>query len=108
LRATTVSKETINEHVGEDVYIERAVNNIENIDLVPTEDIHQEDVYHIGHNIDIVVPTHAGYFTYNAPIKIKKHTGNSVTFSLPFGVNEVVVETKDDNNVIVRRTYKAD
>jgi len=108
LRATTVSKETIAEHVGEDVYIERAVNNISDIVITPEEDPNVSDLYHIGYNIDIVVETHAGYFVYdNNNIKIKKHTGNSVTFSIPFGVSQVTIETKDNNNNIIRRTYKA-
>ena len=108
MRATTISKETTEAHLGEDVYIERAANNITDIVIAPKEDPNVSNLYHIGYNIDIIVETHGGYFVYdNNNIKIKKHTGNSVTFSLPFGVSQVAIETKDKDNNIIRRTYKA-
>lgn len=85
------------------------MNNIENIIINPTPDTHEDNVYHIGHNIDITVGTVDGYFIYtNKNIKIKKRSSNQVVFMLPFGISEVTINTKDNENNIVAATYRAD
>lgn len=101
LRATTVSKEVAEEHEGEDVYIERAQNNIEPIQLTP-EKTWPGGPISISSNVDITLNTEEGHFRTNKNVKIKKHTATEVIFSIPFGVTEVVVETMKDGGVVTR------
>ena len=105
LRATTVSKEELIDHEGEDVFIIKAENNYTPIILTPTEE-ETSTSYTIGHNIDITVVTENGFFKYNKPIKIKSHKKDQVIFSIPFGVNDVEIQTKE-GGVVVTETFTA-
>ena len=104
LRATTISKEEIEKHQGEDVYIVRHENSYTPIVIDPVELL---GVTIIGNNIPITLQTTDGYFKTNSKIQIKKRTADSVTFLLPFGVNEATVEIKVDG-AIVQKKYKVE
>lgn len=102
LRATTISKEVAAEHKDEKVYIERVVKNITDIAEEPEEQ--ETNIFKINNEIDITLPTENGYFIYNNnQIRIAKRTATEVVFSLPFGVNEVEVETKEGGAVVTRK-----
>lgn len=61
----------------------------------------------IGHNINLTVPTENAYFKYNNPnIKVISRSANEIVFCLPFGVDEVTVDTKQEGKVVTT-TYRA-
>ena len=104
LRATTISKEEAEKHKDEYVYIVRAVDNITPVIIEPEESEIEPDTYFISNEVDITLPTQLGYFGFdNKQIKIKKRTSTSVTFNLPFGVDEVEIKTKEGGEVVTRR-----
>lgn len=103
LRATTISKEVAEEHKDELVYIERATKEITPVIVDPTEDPEEpeENVYYIGHEIIVKLNTEDGFFKFdNNQIKIVKRNKNKIEFYLPFGVDKVVVQTKEGGEVI--------
>ena len=104
LRATTISKE---EKLKEDVYIIHAEESYEDIIIEPEQEPEQQDSYIIGNDIDIELSTEDGYFkSNNRNIKVKKLNKNKVIFMLPFGVNEVEVQIKE-NGQIITKVYRA-
>lgn len=103
LRATTISKEVAEEHADELVYIERAQDRVTPIVIEPEENPEEPNEFVIGNEIEVTLPTQQGYFGFdNKQIKIKQRSSTSVTFMLPFGVNEVTVETKEGGQVVTR------
>ena len=61
----------------------------------------------IGHNINLTVPTENAYFKYNnSNIKVISRSANEVVFCLPFGVDEVTIDTKQEGKVVTT-TYRA-
>lgn len=94
LTATTASKN------------DAAENRIE----TPTTqfDAAADEANHIyGHNIDITVSTEEGYFKYdNTNIKVVSRTKTAIVFQLPFGVDEVTIQTKQEG-AVVSTTYRA-
>lgn len=103
LRATTISKEVAEEHADELVYIERAQDRVTPIVIEPEENPEEPNEFIIGNEIEVTLPTQQGYFGFdNKQIKIKQRSSTSVTFMLPFGVNEVTVETKEGGQVVTR------
>lgn len=106
LTPTTVSKQVVTENIGKDVYIERKDEDLKiqvNENPAPTL---QDDFIRVAANIDITVPTESGYFkTSNTNIKIKKRSANEIIFSIPFGINEVTINTKARGDEVVK-TYR--
>ncbi len=100
LKASTVSKEEKQNSASYIVKPEReeAVITTEEIEISDTEKA-------IGFEIPITLATHGGYFKYDAPINIIKRTGNAVTFTLPFGVEEVHVSVKQNGEVVTYHYY---
>ena len=108
LRATTVSKEAMEQHKDEDVFIERAVEQTTEIPVEPEQEAGtQEPVYRVSNNIDITLVTENGYFKADKKVDIKKHTATEVIFSIPFGIKEVNIETKEQGEVFTE-TYKVE
>lgn len=104
LRATTVSKEVAAEHQGESVYIERIGEETTPIIVVPEK---EEGRTIISNNVDITVTTESGYFKSDKKVVIKAHTASQVIFSIPFGITEVTIQTKEQGEV-VSTTYNTD
>lgn len=103
LRATTISKEVADQHIGEDIYISRNDSEITPIIIEPEQKTGSEDLeYRIGNEIDFTLTTEEGYFKTNKKVDIKKHTATEITFSIPFGVDKVTVQTKKDGHVVVQ------
>lgn len=103
LRATTISKEVADQHIGEDIYISRNDSEITPIIIEPEQKTGSEDLeYRIGNEIDFTLTTEEGYFRTNKKVDIKKHTATEITFSIPFGVDKVTVQTKKDGHVVVQ------
>ena len=106
LKPTTVSKEVAAENEGKDIYIER----FSKPELVVLEEpvgiLTTDGPTLISANMNITLTTENGYFkSTNKNLKISKHTSNEVVFSIPFGVSEVTIETKEKGD-IVNRTYR--
>ena len=58
------------------------------------------------HNKEITLITENGYFkTTNSNIKIISRKKDQVVFSIPFGIEEVTIETKEKGEVVYT-TYK--
>lgn len=93
LKPTTVSKEVVEENENKEVYVEKdTTQTIAENATIP--------------NTEITLSTEGGYFkSNNNNIKILKHTSKEVIFSIPFGVEEVVVEVKQKGG-IVQKTYR--
>ena len=95
LRPTTMSKNANQ--------IEKAVK--ENI-TVNEEVINTSTYAYISANQDIELETEGGFFnTSNSNIKIKQRTSSKIIFSIPFGIEEVTIQTKKKGD-IVEKTYR--
>lgn len=105
LKPTTVSKEAIEENINKDIFVEK----FEEPNIVVVEEPIQQtrsNFIQISANMDIKLSTENGYFNSNNDnLNILKHTAKEVVFSIPFGVDEVVVEIKEKGN-IVSKTYR--
>lgn len=106
LAPTTIGKANTMMRTAEpqkESYIVRAV---ENPYVVVDEHVDEEGINYIGSNINVTLSTEGGYFNYNNPaIKVIARSATQVIFCLPFGVDEVVVETRKDGEV-VSATYR--
>lgn len=103
LRATTISKEVAEEHKNDLVYIEYAHKEITPVIVEPTQDPDEpeDNVYYIGHEVEVELITEDGYFKYdNKQIKVKQRTANKVVFIIPFGVDKVTTETKEGGEIV--------
>ena len=108
LSPTTVSKYVVEENQGKDFYIERAQNLEESIILDNTLVSTESRIFSVGHNIQITLSTEDGYFKYNnTNIKVLSRKENEVIFTLPFGVSEVTIYTKEEGKV-VSSTYRTE
>lgn len=97
LRPTTISKEAVTTGV------ESATNNVEVKPELTMEDF---DVYNVRPNVNIELSTEDGYFeTNNNNIKVLKRTSSKIIFSMPFGLDEVVIKIKQKGD-IVSKTYR--
>lgn len=67
--------------------------------------IEEPKIYLVNPNTEISLSTEFGYFRSNKNIEVVKRTKNLVTFVIPFGVKEVIIETKKEG-VIVKSIYK--
>jgi hypothetical protein len=54
----------------------------------------------------ITVTTSNGYVVFNPLVKIKSRTLTSVTFVVPYGITELVVDTKNNLDQIVTTNYQ--
>jgi hypothetical protein len=94
----------MDEHEGEDVFIEYNEDKTTSIPVEPERSPIPGKAY-VSNNMDITVSTEEGYFKADKAVKIKKHTATEVVFFLPFGIKEVEVLTKYQGEVETR-TYK--
>lgn len=106
LKPTTISKEAVAENIGKEIYVEKHEEFMPTIIEIPIQTLAESGEITISPNIEIVLSTEGGYFTTsNKNINIKKRNSTTVIFSIPFGVSDVVVETKEKGD-IVSRTYR--
>lgn len=103
LKPTTVSKEVVEENLGKDVYVER----YKEAPIVSLEEpiqqymVADDDITMISANMPISLTTEDGYFkSSNSNIKIQKRTETSIVFTIPFGIQNVIIETKKKGNII--------
>lgn len=94
LIASTASKDAV----------DSVIKHTESYDL--DKDSYESGVYTISANTPVTLNTEDGYFKYDkSALKILARTATSVTFQLPFGLDTVVVQTKQDGQV-VSSTYQ--
>lgn len=106
LKPTTISKEIVAENIGKEIYVEKHEKFTPTIVEMPIQTLAESGEITISPNIEVVLPTEGGYFaTSNKNINIRKRNSTTVIFSIPFGVNNVVIETKEKGD-IVSRTYR--
>ena len=103
LQATTISKNEAQDRSSYIVNVERAKPEVttEEIVVTPTEK-------GIGHNIPITLSTEQGYFKYEGNVKVIKRNAHEVTFSIPFGVEEIIVSVKENGEVVTYHYYGVD
>ena len=105
LKPTTISKEVVAENVEKEIYVEKFEEPIIEVVEEPIQEL-IEDVVKISPNMKIALSTEDGYFKVNNKnIKPLKRTKNEVIFTIPFGIEEVVVETKEKGDIVVK-TYR--
>ena len=106
LTATTVSKHIADANKDKDVYIERKNEDTKIEILEEPISTFRGDIVHTAANLDLTVTTEGAYFkTSNANINIKKHSMNEVIFSIPFGIDEVIITTKEKGDEVTT-TYR--
>lgn len=80
------------------------IKHTDNYDL--DKDSYESGVYVVSANTPITLSTEEGYFKYDkSALKILARTATSIIFQLPFGLDTVTVQTKQDGQ-IVSSTYK--
>lgn len=97
LKPSTISKQTLEDNVGNKTYIEKYVEPAVSIIDKPTN---EDSVKLISANMNITISTEDGYFTSSKNVKILKRVGNEVVFSIPFGVQETTIERKQKGDII--------
>lgn len=103
LQTSTISKEETQDRNSYIVDVERVEP-----ELIIPEEIITEDKRTVGHNIPVTLATVSGYFKYVGNVKVIKRSANEVTFCLPFGVDEIEVSVKQDNEVVTYHYYGVD
>lgn len=100
LKASTVSKNETQPQASYIVKPERGetVITTEEIDITETDK-------GIGFEIPVTLPTEQGYFKFDKQLHIIKRSANFITFSLPFGVNEVNISVKQNGEVVTYHYY---
>ena len=89
LVASTASKDAI----------DPVIRHIDNYDL--DKNSYESGVYTVSANTPITIPTEEGYFKYDKSVlQILARTTTSIIFQLPFGLDMVTVQTKQDGQVI--------
>ena len=95
---TTVSKEVAAENADKEVYIEKY--NPEPFVSLPEI----EGSISVKANQQLTVSTEGAYFkSSDKNIKVVKRTSNEVVFSIPFGITEVEIQTKEKGDI---KTFK--
>lgn len=98
-----MSKKIVKENINKENYIEKYEEPVIEVIETPVE---ITDVINISANMPILLTTEEGYFrTSNKNINIQKRTATMVSFSIPFGISEVIIENKE-NGDIVQKTYR--
>ena len=106
LTATTVSKHIADANKDKDVYIERKNEDTKIEILEEPISTFRGDIVHTAANLDLTITTEGAYFkTSNANINIKKRLMNEVIFSIPFGIDEVIITTKEKGDEVTT-TYR--
>lgn len=96
LEPTTISKEI------EDKGIIKHNHDTTNITFVSDEK--NDEFILVKPNIDIIVPTEKGYIKASANINIKSRTSTEIIFSIPYGVENVLITTLQ-GETYVNTTY---
>ena len=92
LTVTTMSKDVIKENKDKDVFIEKASN-------VKIETPETGDLI-ILPNEEIEIVTEDGYFDSSEDIDIISTSENKIVFSVPFGIENVLVSVKNQNRIV--------
>ena len=101
LQASTISKEETQDRNSYIVDVERVAPEL----VVDEPVVIEPDKLEIGHNVPVTLTTTGGYFKYMGNVKVIKRSATEVTFSLPFGVDEVEVSVKQNGEVVTYHYY---
>ena len=93
LKPSTISKQIVGNQTYIERYIEPAISIIE-------EPTNENGVKLISANMDITISTEDGFFTSSKSVKVLKRVNNEVIFSIPFGIQEVIIERKQKGDII--------
>ena len=106
LKPTTISKEVVAENAGKDIYVEKHQEDKPIVIKEPISTFSNESVLMVSPNMPITIQTQDGYFkSNNKNIKIQKRSSTEVVFTIPFGIESVSVEVKEEGD-IVEKTYQ--
>lgn len=103
LQAATLSKDAIDAAKDKDNFIEQ-----KDTTTINTEDSYVEDDIHYVNTDEVVtLPTESGYYKIsNSTVKIHKVKGTEIQFSLPFGINDIVIIKVKENGEEKEYQYK--
>ena len=107
LKPTTISKESVINNSGKDIYVEK--HNITTPTIIDSPvmslDMDRDEIL-VSPNKELIVFTENGYFvSSNKNIKIHKRNATQVIFSIPFGIETLDIEFKEKGD-IVSKTYR--
>ena len=106
LKPTTVSKEVVAENAGKSIYVEKHQEDKPVVIEEPISVFNNKSVLMVSPNMPITIQTQDGYFkSNNKNIKIQKRNSTEVVFTIPFGVESVSIEIKEEGD-IVEKTYQ--
>lgn len=88
------------------VIIDGVDNSVDNISHEVPEANNDLGVNEVESGSQIQVETNFGYATFSSPVNTIHKTINTVIFEVPYGIEELVVKTKDINGDIVEYIYK--
>lgn len=64
------------------------------------------DDYNLKAGVEYTFDTQDGYFNSSSPLTIKLRTANQIVFEIPFGIEEITIETKNFAGKIEQQIYK--
>ena len=107
LKPTTISKESVINNNGKDIYVEKHNTITPTIIDSPVMSLDMDrDEILVSPNKELIVFTENGYFvSSNKNIKIHKRNATQVIFSIPFGIETLDIEFKEKGD-IVSKTYR--
>ena len=106
LKPTTVSKEVAAENAGKPIYVEKHEVEKPTVIEEPISTFSDNAILMVSPNMPITIETQDGYFkSSNKNIKIQKRNNTEVIFTIPFGIESVTIEIKEEGD-IVEKTYQ--
>ena len=106
LKPTTISKETVEDNVGKDIYVEKHEEITPTILKGDTQTLGLDSEILISANQTLTLQTENGHFkTNNKNLKIQKRTSKEVVFTIPFGTTSFTIEIQEKGG-IVTKTYR--
>lgn len=106
LMPTTMSKEMIEHHQGETVFIEKYNAPIMRVQDTPVV-VGDSGVVQVSPNIPITVRTAEGHFNCSSDmVEVLEYKENEITFIVHFGVNNFSIETKGADNLVITTNYE--
>lgn len=102
-------KKNLNENLVEEddlamVYI---LNPDKIVDQQPTSDFDETDlIWSLRPMTEYTFSTNFAYFVSNPKVDITNRNINSVSFKIPYGIQEILISTKNSENEIIESLYK--
>jgi hypothetical protein len=73
------------------------------------DDIHEDEICDdntLSAGVEIEMYINYGYFKTDKEVKVLRRTKDYVKFIIPFGIEEITITLKDEEQVDISKTYK--